>query len=250
MASINLIADEITGALNRPFDDMFKSRVKSIIRHQLAVFIRQSIEKSGVDDIFKTKFKVQVQKYINVDFELIGVEDERLFRTINKVPRPLRYKTDEPFLWVGDINGRGTYIYSTLQELPYADLQKVYSGKVIAGDTNILYKPIRYVYQNDYIYLFNYLGEVYDENTEPPIGGTPPPDPEIEPNYYIGIEAVYPVKTMLTPEDNLNNETIDDNTDLPIPEDLIQLVKTELLSKELSIIDNRDKEIVSHIDNN
>ena len=248
MATLKLIADEITGALNRPFDIFFRERLMSDIRHELALEIRRSIEKSGIDDIFKTKFKVPVNKYINTNGVLFGADDEHLYRTINKVPEPIRYKTDEPFLWVGDVNGRVTYIYTTMQELLYADLQPAYVGQVDTSLTpDILFKPIRYMYQNGYIYLFNYVGEEY--KTEPPIGGTPPPEPEEEPTYILGIEGVFGVTSIITPEDTLNGVTITENTELPIPEDMIQIVKLRLLQGELSIIDNRDKVTPEHIDN-
>lgn len=142
MATLNILADEIAGALDRPFDYMFKERIKSIFRHEVATFIRQSLNKDGLVEQFKSKFGAIIAV---IDDSSISIgTNVNVLRTVNKVARPVRYKTDDPFSWVGKPDGSIIYIYTKLPELPYADLQFSYSRY-----------PTRYIYTNDYIYIYN-----------------------------------------------------------------------------------------------
>lgn len=244
MATLNLIADELSGALNRPFDSMLKQRLKSIFRHEAATMIRQSIDKVGVDDIFRTRFRVRIAKV--TDNTLVGVHGDKWFRTIYKVPRPIRYKTDEPFLWVGSDDGKTIFIYSRLTEIQYGEIQPAYVGNTIES---INYKPIRYIWQNDYIYIYNYL---YTTSgiSDIIVPGIDPGNDEAEDIPYITIEGPFGINDIITPEDELSSIVVTDDTELPLPEDLIQAIKLKLLSGELRVTDSKDIIPPSHTDNN
>lgn len=291
MATLKLIADEIAGALNRPFDSQFKERVKSIFRHEAAVVIRQAINKDGLSDHFKSRYTANIA-IIN-DTTLPCGSECGVIRTVNKVVKPIRIKSDEPFSWVGNKSGSVIYLYTGFSELPYADLTEVYYNK-----------PIRYTYQNDYIYIHDggicgNISSIIDysnvvngsilitsknHNLQTGHKITIISTTGINNNIYtitkvsddtfyvtktyvadeatgtwtrvlndtcISIEAPYLLGDVFdsTPEAALSSTTFTDETELPLAEDLIQAIKLRLLNGELSIIDNKDKTIDSHIDN-
>ena len=56
----NIIAEEIAGNYDRPFDVMFKSRIKSEFRHILSLLLRQQINKYGILDTYKTRYTASI----------------------------------------------------------------------------------------------------------------------------------------------------------------------------------------------
>ena len=287
MATLNTISDEIIGALDRPFDAMFKERVKSIFRNEAATIVRQAINKDGLNDQFKTRFNVDVSV---IDYTDVGRINCGILRSTNKLAQPIRYNTDEPFSFVGNNIGTVSYIYTKAAEVPYADLTEVYNNK-----------PIRYVYENGYIHLLNITpicgiitaisnySEVADSQLVTSIAhGLTTGDSvsiyyngvlranytvtvvtvdtyyvmdEVEfpadrwtintNNIHLSIEGVYPVGDMFssTNEAELNSKLFTDDTELPLPNDLIQAIKLKLIGGELSLIDDTDRIKAQHIDN-
>lgn len=289
MSSIRQIADEIGDALNRPFDWMLKERIKAVFRHEAFTIVKQAIDKAGLTDQFKTRFSAAISVVDNTA-SICGTCD---IRTTNPVATPIRYKTDDPFSFVGNKDGTVVYIATKLAELPYANLTEVYQGK-----------PIRYIYQNKYIYLDDGYGtcgsitNIIDYSvtisgtilitsvahnliTGHKVDITDTTDynetytitvVDVD-TYYItatyvadetsgswkrnvsdeclSLEGAYPLGdvTGSTPEEGLNSTIFTDDTELPIPEDLIQAIKLKLLDGEFSIIDDKDKIQPSTIDN-
>ena len=139
MATLQLIADEIAGSLGRDFDDMFKERIKSIFRHEAYAIVRQAINKDGISDQFKSRFTASISI---VDDSSIPCGSECGVIRTNKLPVPTRYNTDDPFTFIGSADGRVVYIYTKVTELPYVDLNEPH-----------LAHPIRYYYQNGYVYI-------------------------------------------------------------------------------------------------
>jgi len=290
MATLRLISDEISGALGRPFDAMFKERIKSILRHEVSTIVRQAIDKGSLTDHFKTRFSTSIS--IVEDSSLPCGTTCGAIRSTNKLAQPIRYKTDDPFSFIGNKDGTVVYIYTKLTELPYADLTEAYQAK-----------PIRYIYENGYLYfkfpnittcggiisitsyssivagtlLVNSISHglttsdkvlIYNNSNKVDTYTITVVDAN---NYYIAsvidfpatkwildlsnecvtVEGAYPLGDVFsdTKEARLNDKIFTDDTELPIPEDLIQSIKLKLLSGELSIIDDKDKIAASHIDN-
>lgn len=240
MATLKLIADEMSDALNRPFDDMLKERIKSIFKHQLATMIRQQLNKTGVDDQFKTRFSINCSPVSISDSPFIGITDITLasgkwLRSDNKIPKPIRYTTDDPFVYVGITDGLVPFIYTKLFEFPYTSyLQAVQqSWQVVDGDT--IQYPHRYFYNNDYIYVYYDAGDSETKALKLLIDGV-----------FLGFDNV---KTS-TNDDYVNGTIFNDDYEFPMPDDMIQLVKEMLYKGELSITDDKDKIKAEHIDNN
>jgi len=225
MATLNSIADEITGALDRPFDAMFKERVKELFKHQLSLLLRQEINKRGVNDLFATSFTTNIidvtdSNKVNLKY-LSGIASDYVYRSESKVPIPIRYNTDDPFTYVGDKSGSVPYVYSKLGEIVYAGLLNINKEK-----------QSRYTYQNQYLYLYNTNVVHIDVATT-----------------LLAISGVYPIGDVMSDEDTLNGITFQDDTTLIFPDDLIQQAKLWLMKGELTITDEKDKVKPTNIDN-
>ncbi len=235
MATLTQIADQLADSLNRPFDDMLKLRLVALIKQEFATLVRQQINKYGLDGQFKTKYSVKIHKVNLGDSPYSEVEDpQTTFRTINKVARPIRYNTDDPFTYVGGVNGKTPYIYSKLAELSFTSGLPAVQQSYQLEEGQSLVKPSRYTYDNGYIYIYDYNGEE-----------------DIDEQGAISIEGVHSSYPFI------NTETADstnlvylDTVEFPMPDDLIQTIKERLLKGELSIIDDKDKIPSRHIDNN
>ncbi len=221
MNTLNYIAEEVAGTLDRPFDVMLKERIKSAFRHIIATLLRQEINKTGIKDSYTSRFQVDVIKS-----SLINSYTSNFYMTLNKIPKPLVYNTDDPFTYVGDINGTNAYIYSKLSTIKFNDL--------LAMNIN---KPSRYIYNNEYIYIYNVIKNVDSTGTL---------DTTI---FKLEIEGVYPINDLITPEDKLNSITFSDDTILTFPEYLVMNAKELLLKLDLSITDSKDKVKPINIDN-
>lgn len=239
MATLKQIADQIALSLNRPFDDMLKERVKAIYKQELAVYIRQQINKYGIDSQFKTRYSVTCKRVNVADSSLVSEITGNCFRTINKVAKPVRYITDDPFTYVGSVNGQIPFIFINTAALDYYSLMPAVQKSYQLGEGEVLKIPPKYDYINGYIYLYYVPEEIS----------------EVEPLTSIDIM----VEGVHSSYDFIQDESLDakeagliylDTVDFPMPDDIIQLVKEKLLATELSLTDDKDKIISPHLDNN
>jgi len=217
MATFNSIADEIAGALDRPFDEMFKQRVKQVMRNELARMIRQSINKNGIDKQLVQRYSVALEEVDRAD--TLYESGCTVMRTEDKIYKPVRFNSSEPFTYVGT------------NDIPFPYRHSV-EHKRFAPFLSLTGKSVSYDYRNQYIYLYN---------------GT-----RLK---YLTIETVFEDMSSvaaLDSEDAVANirDTCMDDMAIPIAGDLIQAAKERILSGELSITDDRDKIKPGHIDNN
>lgn len=114
MATLNSLAARIANMLGQPYNIELKERAKSMVKDLFANRIRQSIQKSGIDDQLKLTFAVPIEN-INIK-DIIGYNREletfnNVLGTRNKIPVPIRVSNDAPFMDVFDKYGnRYTYI--------------------------------------------------------------------------------------------------------------------------------------------
>lgn len=216
MATLKQIADEIAGALDRPFDDMFKERLKAIIKNERAYLIREQAEKYGLDDAFRQRYTVALERVDKAD-GLVDVNCDVL-RTSNKIAKPIRLKRDAIFSYVGNAEGTNAYRFTELSELKFRHF------------LFLLADHISYNYMNGYVYIYGNIKlktVTLDAAFESP-------------------ELVLPNETA---EDISNGIEYTEDMEFPLPIDMIQNIKARLLSGELSITDSKDKVPPSHIDN-
>jgi len=217
MATFNSIADEIAGALDRPFDDMFKQRIKEVFRHELARMLRQSMDKTGVDVSLVQRYTAVLEEVDSGD--TVVSYDCTILRTEDKIYKPIRWKTVEPFTYIGS------------DDIPFIYRHSV-EAKRLAPFLSLTGNAISYDYRNGYIYIYN--GKRLEYVTIETVFANPADILAVETADAIGI----------------GESTCKDDMVIPIAEDLIQTVKDKLFSGELAIIDDKDKVKPAHIDNN
>ena len=219
MASLKEIVAELADSLNRPFDSLLIERLKLLVRHERATLVRQTINKDGHDKHFRQRYIVSSLEQTDIS-DISGVDSECLgLKTTNKIPVPLRYKTDVPFLYVGATDFSTAFRYAHPTENKY----KRYLPMISNGLT--------YYWIDDYIYVFGNLKLKK-----------------------LAIEAVYenPEVVLESNGEALGNGAIycTDDHEFPVTEDLINIIKAKLLSGELSVTDSKDKVEATHLDNN
>lgn len=219
MATLRTYATQIIDALSRPFDEMFLRRVMDLIINERAVIIRQELNKGDSSHYYTFPYEV--------DLELVDGGEENIIygknilRSVNKIPTPIRRNDPEPFIQVSGIGGPTLTWISSATEYKY----RCYMDKVSGG--------IVYTWKKNRLYILN------NEKLEKVIAVAPYENPLV---YIDGYNT----------QDLLDGTAIvcDNDMEFPIPIDIIQNIKARLLSGELSIIDDKDKVIPTHVDNN
>lgn len=215
MATLRQVVSEVIDSLGRPFDKMLYERVKSSIMNECVVWVRRSINKDGLDNLFKQSYVAEVSLVDSAD-NPIKDSSVKILRTDNKIHQPIRYDGDDPFTYVGSVTWDNSFIF--IQPYQY----KTFSKHPMTG------KAILYSYLNGYIYIYN--STLIDQ---------------------IGIEGIYvdPREVIESNENNLGLG-LDDDMEFPFPADLIQLAKSNILKAELSGYDTTPNVEKSHVDTN
>lgn len=137
MATLNQLGSKISNILGKPGDHSIQERAKSAYKSLFATFIRQSIERNGVDEVLKVSFNVPLICIPLTDLENtyagIGAKD-MILTTEHRVPTPLRMPNDAPFLHVYTQHDDGsfiTYKYASNSIVPL--LTTVYSPTGVWG---------------------------------------------------------------------------------------------------------------------
>jgi hypothetical protein len=225
MATLNTIADEIIGALQRPFDIQFRERVKSAYISVMATLIRRQIQKHGNDEQFSTHFYLDLVPKPAGPCNPGEPPSSKCWQSEFPLPRPIRTGSDVPFTFVGSADHRVSYIFTEPWELRWANMTEVYQDE-----------PVRY-------YLNNSTDLVV---CNIPLDPTEPKPEKI----CIHVEGAFSPGTVLPGKwgGSDDNEFHDDMV-LPFPDDLIKAGKDMLLQGELSITDNKVAPDLSHVDN-
>jgi len=214
MPTLKIIATQVCDALDRPFDGMFLARVKDLIMQEASMFIRRSIEKDGIDTETVMYFDIpltKIDKYENTSF----TSGEFILRSVSKIPKPIRYKSDVPFVFVGTLDKKISFTYCNGANVEYDKLLPLVGTR------------ITYDYTNEYIRIYN--------NTKLEL-----------------IRIGYPVANMrdaIMILNNVSQEDADNLYELPIPYDIINQIKTSIIKNELSVTDDKDKLQPKHLDN-
>ena len=150
MPTLNQYSSRIAGILGRETDHAMLERIKDAFKALFANRIRQSIDKRGIDDLLTLSCNIPVQLDTS-----ISIPNFVIFYTISKVPIPVRFANDAPFVYVG-IKGDDGIPFSN-KNLTEIRL----SGKSILKGFNRYYN-----YANGVIKLFiNSSYSVYTINT-------------------------------------------------------------------------------------
>ena len=149
MSSLAQLTSEILHGVGQPNNRTLRERVRNAIIHTRNELIRRSYENhSYVDKIHTQRFRVSLITVNDGDIELPeGYEEvslNKIKRTLDKVPRPIRLTNNLPFDRVSSVG------YKTNREFPYIKETTTRFKGSVPG----LCGAISYDYINEYLYLF------------------------------------------------------------------------------------------------
>ena len=149
MASLAQLTSEILHGVGQPNNHTLRERVRNAIIHTRNELIRRSYENHFyVDKIHTQRFRVSLITVNDGDIELPeGYEEvslNKIKRTLDKVPRPIRLTNNLPFDRVSSVG------YKTNREFPYIKETTARFKGSVPG----LCGAISYDYINEYIYLY------------------------------------------------------------------------------------------------
>lgn len=160
MASIAQLVSEMAHAVRQPNNKALRENLKLLIIQTRNEIIRRSYENHNyVDKILTQRFKVSLTEVNDGDITLPeGFEDvdiDKIKRTLQKVPRPVRLTNNLPFDRVSSAG------YKTNREFPYI---KETTARFRSSVPGLCGMPC-YDYINEYIYLFPVSNKPFDLNS-------------------------------------------------------------------------------------
>ena len=206
MASIAQLVSEIAHSVKQPDSVPVRRAIKLGIIHARNEAIRRSYANHNyTDKVLQQRFKLTL---INVpDGDLAGSQDivkDRVKRTTNKVPRPTRLTNNLPFHSVRTAGMKNPLEIAFVKEAS----AKYYTQ--LPGMCPV----ITYDYINEYIYV-----NIPEDNKLPNLGA-------------IIVESVFEYPHIIpteTVEGKLDIDSIDDNDEFLLPEDMINTIKKFIL---------------------
>ena len=212
MASIAMMVSELAHSLGQPNNHVLRENLKLLIIQTRNECIRRSYENHGyVDKGLTQRFRVTL---IEVNDGDITIPDEikdyvaidKIKRTTEKVPRPIRLTNNLPFDRVSSVG------YANNREFPYIKETTARFRNSVPG----LCGAISYDYINEYLYLY------------PPRRGT------FELNQIV-IESAFehPNEISLGNREITTDNLIYDDNEYLIPEDMYGQIKDIIYKRDL-----------------
>jgi len=232
MAKLDHIVTQIADSLNRPIDAALKARIKELVIQEFAMFVSRSINKYGIDKEFVYSYTITeftITNYINQKELTIPY-----LTTVNKIPRPLRYESDTPFVYVGLEEGNIPFAFRNFSSRQYTNLLP-----------NVGLIP-SYDFHEDRIRIWNapielMIPKLYDDPN--------PPDNIVAPTAKLLVQQV-PADPRASSTPDVIQNIFDGDKEFPITQDMVQQIKLSLLKGELSVTDSKDKIEATHLENN
>jgi len=209
MASIAMLVSEFAHSLKQPNNKALRENIKTLIIHTRSEIIRRSYENHGyIDKGLTQRFKVSLTEFLDGDVELPDNYDwhDKVKRTVQKVPRPVRLTNNLPFDRVSSVG------YRTNKEFPFIKETSARFRNSVPGLCNM---PC-YDYINGYIYIFPPEGKPFVLNN-------------------ICIESVFEHPTEI---ELMNNEVdgmkvLTDDNEWLLSEDMIGQIKDIIYKRDL-----------------
>lgn len=227
MASLNQYAQQLADALGRPFDVLLKERIKDYIVQERALFLQRTMDKDGIDKEYRQTYYAAIEQ-VNAN-EITGTNETPnailIYKTVNRIPKPIRWKNYTPFFYVGTENGRGAFTATN------------YYSVSLRSYLPLIGESIGYDYIDGYVHIFP---KYTSGNVIVPIS-SPIRIDEV-------IQNLRFVRTNNLKDTREGCIMYTDDMEFPIPMDMINPLKMNL--KELFITDHKDVVEKTHIDNN
>ena len=142
MASLKEITQQIADTVGKPYDNATKKRIQSLLIMGRGKYVKQQIAKYGVDGRYAGQTNVAMEK-VKIG-ETCGNESGcYILRSVNKIPRPIMYRSSEPFINVSSDNGQIIAIKTTRTNQKHVKF------------TRYIHSIPTYDYRNGYLYVYN-----------------------------------------------------------------------------------------------
>jgi len=221
MPTLNQYASKIANMVGRPGDHEVKERIKDAFKATFANRIRQSSERQGIDSILTLTYIAEV---IEVDWNSSLPKPEgykstiKEFTTRNRVPVPIRIKSDAPFISVTDDEEHFNFIACSKAE--HRLRSSFLSTGFLCSYTLINSKLTLNITTSAGCLTFNnWWGYTAVEGSNMP--------------KYIKITGIFE-----SPEEVLGMYSKDDGQDieLPLPNDMLEDIMYQILKVEFGVI--------------
>ena len=211
MASIAMMVSELAHSLGQPNNHVLRENLKLLIIQTRNECIRRSFENHGyVDAVLTQRYKVSLTDVNDGDIILpdyLSEEDmDKIKRSTQKVPRPVRLPNNMPFDRVSSV---GAY---TNKVIPFIKESNVRFRSAVPG----LSSMASYDYINGYIYVI------------------PPPDKTFKSDYII-IQSAFeaPTEIQLANGEVSGLDVMDDDNEWLLPEDMIGQLKEIIYKRDM-----------------
>lgn len=211
MASISQLVSEFAHSLKQPNNKALRENVKSLIIHTRNEVIRRSYENhSYVDRGLVQRYKVSLTEVNDGDIvlpeEYTDIDIQKIKRTKQQVPRPVRLTNNLPFDRVS------TAGYKTNREFPFI---KETSARFRSSVPGLCGMPC-YDYINGFIYIFPAEGRSIDINA-------------------IVIESAFEHPTLIDIKNGVIDEwdAFNDDNEWVLSEDMIGQIKDIIYKRDL-----------------
>ena len=159
MASIAMLVSELAHSIKAPNNKAVRENLKLLIIQTRNEVIRRSYENHGyIDKVLTQRFKVTLQDVVDGEIAIpdgFSIEEfQKIKRTKEKVPRPVRLTNNLPFDRVSSAG------FATNREYPFI---KETSARFRGSVPGLCGMPC-YDYINGYIYIFPPVGKSFDLN--------------------------------------------------------------------------------------
>lgn len=138
--SLNAIAHFIAGRVNSATDYYTIEEIKFAVSYYRAVLLRREIERQGADNALEQSFVVELAQMQPSDCTFTLPNACLLFKTVKKVPFPVRNKTGH-FGYVGRVDYQKSFTLIQPEELQFLAYSK-FTGRTI-----------KFFYHQNHIYV-------------------------------------------------------------------------------------------------
>ena len=206
MSSINQLVSEIAHSLKQPDSIPVRRAIKLGIIHARNEAIRRSFSNHNyTDKVLQQRFKLTLTTVPDGDLaDTKDIVKDKIKRTVNKVPRPVRLLNNLPFHSVRTIGVRNPI------EIPFVKEVTAKYYNSLPGFCPI----VSYDYINEYIYL------------------TSPVEGQLSNIGAIIIESVFEYPHLIeteTIDGKLDIDSVSDDDEFLLPEDMVNTVKKFIL---------------------
>ena len=142
MATLNTLAFQVASSFDRDTDFLFIERIKDLIIQTRNTFVHREIDKYGVNYRYVQPYVADLEE-VNASEESTIISKFTLLRTVNKIPVPLRFNTDVPFVFVGSLDRMIPFRYIKPYIMKFSRNLRLIGGAIC------------YFYTNEYVYVYN-----------------------------------------------------------------------------------------------